>query len=47
MPKEIIKADGDAIDFIHSSSGKANGVVVTPLSVYYRGRFVKVVRVFG
>ena len=43
----IIKADGDAIDFIHSSSGKANGVVVTPLSVYYRGRFMKVVRVFG
>ena len=43
----IIKADGTTIDFIHSSSGKANGVVVTPLNGYYMGRFVKVVRVFG
>jgi cell wall-associated NlpC family hydrolase len=43
----IIKADGGTIDFIHSSSGKANGVVVTPLNGYYMGRFMKVVRVFG
>jgi cell wall-associated NlpC family hydrolase len=43
----IIKAEGTTIDFIHSSSGKANGVVVTPLNEYYMGRFVKVVRVFG
>ena len=43
----IIKAGGEAIDFIHSSSGKANGVTVTPLNPYYMGRFVKVVRVFG
>jgi cell wall-associated NlpC family hydrolase len=43
----IIKAEGTTIDFIHSSSGKANGVVVTPLNGYYMGRFVKVVRVFG
>jgi cell wall-associated NlpC family hydrolase len=43
----IIKADGTTIDFIHSSSGKANGVVVTPLNAYYMGRFMKVVRVFG
>jgi cell wall-associated NlpC family hydrolase len=32
--------------FIHSSSGKANGVTITPLNDYYKGRFVKVVRVF-
>lgn len=43
----IIKADGTTIDFIHSSSGKAYGVVVTPLNGYYMGRFVKVIRVFG
>lgn len=42
----IIKADGSTIDFIHSSSGKANGVVVTPLNGYYMGRFMKVVRIF-
>jgi len=34
------------IHFIHSSSGKANGVVITPLERYYRGRFVKIIRVF-
>lgn len=43
----IIKAEGDVIDFIHSSSGKAYGVVVTPLNGYYMGRFVKVIRIFG
>ena len=33
--------------FIHSSSGKANGVVITPLERYYKSRFVKVIRVFA
>jgi cell wall-associated NlpC family hydrolase len=32
--------------FIHSSSGKANGVTITPLNDYYKGRFVKVIRIF-
>lgn len=36
----------DSLFFIHSSSGKANGVVITPLSRYYLGRFVKVIRIF-
>ena len=36
----------DSLAFIHSSSGKANGVVVTPLNNYYKGRFVKVIRLF-
>lgn len=35
-----------AIQFIHSSSGKAKGVVITPLENYYRSRFVKINRVF-
>ena len=34
------------ISFIHSTSGKAHGVTVTPLNQYYKTRFVKVIRVF-
>ena len=34
------------IEFIHSSSGKAWGVTVTPLSDYYMSRFVKTIRIF-
>ena len=37
--------EGD-ISFIHSTSGKANGVTITPLNQYYKTRFVKVIRVF-
>ena len=36
----------DTLFFIHSSSGKANGVVITPFEKYYQGRFVKAIRVF-
>ena len=42
----IISNDSGIVRFIHSSSGKANGVVITPLNNYYKGRFVKVIRVF-
>jgi len=34
----------DSIQFIHSTSGKAYGVTITPLNSYYMGRFVKVIR---
>jgi len=34
------------LKFIHSTSGKANGVTITPLNDYYRGRFVKTIRIF-
>lgn len=37
----------NAINFIHSTSGKAHGVTITELNDYYRGRFVKLVRIFG
>lgn len=37
----------DTLYFIHSSSGKANGVVISPLGKYYKSRFVKVIRVFA
>ncbi len=36
----------DSTTFIHSSSGKTYGVTVTPLNNYYKGRFVKVIRIF-
>ena len=43
----IITANSaDSLYFIHSTSGKQYGVVVTPLNSYYMGRFVKVIRVF-
>ena len=32
--------------FLHSTSGKAHSVVISPLDGYYEGRFVKVIRVF-
>ena len=37
--------DGE-LSFIHSSSGKANGVTISDLSGYYESRFVKVIRIF-
>ncbi|MEO7802711.1 MAG: NlpC/P60 family protein, partial [Ginsengibacter sp.] len=36
----------DSTTFIHSTSGKAYGVTITPLNTYYRSRFVKVIRIF-
>lgn len=33
------------IKFIHSTSGKAYSVAITPLNKYYQGRFVKVIRI--
>lgn len=42
----ILSNDTGNVKFIHSSSGKAYGVTVSPLDKYYQGRFMKVVRVF-
>ena len=42
----VISNQNGYLQFIHSSSGKANGVTISPLEGYYRGRFVKVIRVF-
>jgi len=36
----------DTLRFIHSTSGKAKGVVISPLGDHYKRRFVKVIRVF-
>ena len=42
----IVVANSDTLQFIHSTSGKANGVTITPLNAYYQGRYVKTVRIF-
>jgi cell wall-associated NlpC family hydrolase len=42
----IIISNDNGIKFIHASSGKAHGVVITELNDYYMGRFVKVIRIF-
>jgi len=42
----IVANDSSHIKFIHSSSGKAMGVVTTELNKYYEGRYVKTIRVF-
>jgi cell wall-associated NlpC family hydrolase len=42
----IVISNTDSLRFIHSSSGKANGVTITPLNKYYLGRFMKTIRVF-
>jgi cell wall-associated NlpC family hydrolase len=42
----IVISNADSLRFIHSSSGKANGVTITPLNKYYLGRFMKTIRVF-
>jgi cell wall-associated NlpC family hydrolase len=41
----IISTD-TTVQFIHSSSGKAHGVTITPLNNYYKGRYLKTIRIF-
>ena len=41
----ITANNGNSHEFIHSTSGKAYGVTITPLNKYYQGRFVKVIRI--
>ena len=41
----IVVNNTDSLRFIHASSGRANGVVITALNDYYNTRFVKVIRV--
>ena len=42
----IVVSNTDTLKFIHSTSGKDYGVTINPLSNYYKGRFVKTLRVF-
>lgn len=43
----VLTNDSGRVTFIHSSSGKAHGVTISPLDKYYQGRFVKTIRLFG
>jgi cell wall-associated NlpC family hydrolase len=42
----LVVANGNELEFIHSTSGKAMGVTITPLNAYYKKRFVRVARIF-
>jgi cell wall-associated NlpC family hydrolase len=42
----VTENNKDTLHFIHSTSGKQYGVTITPLNKYYKGRFVKVIRIF-
>lgn len=42
----IVVSNTDTLRFIHSTSGKKYGVTITPLNNYYKGRYVKTVRIF-
>jgi cell wall-associated NlpC family hydrolase len=42
----IVVSNTDTLKFIHSTSGKQYGVTITPLNNYYKGRYVKTVRIF-
>jgi len=42
----ITSLPGEEHKFIHSTSGKAYGVTITPLNSYYQGRFEKAIRIF-
>ena len=43
----IVTDNIDTLRFIHSTSGKANGVTISSLTDHYKKRFVKVIRVFA
>jgi cell wall-associated NlpC family hydrolase len=43
----VLSKDANTLNFIHSSSGKAMGVTITPLNDYYRTRFVSIRRIFA
>jgi cell wall-associated NlpC family hydrolase len=42
----LVVSNDNELKFIHSTSGKAMGVTITPLSDYYKSRFVKTIRIF-
>lgn len=42
----ISNLPGQQLSFIHSTSGKANGVTETPFNSYYKGRYLKTIRIF-
>ena len=43
----VVSNNSAGLKFIHSTSGKSYGVVITDFNQYYQGRFVKTIRVFN
>lgn len=43
----IVTQNTDTLKFIHSSSGKANGVTISSLNEHYKKRLVKITRVLA
>ncbi len=41
----VYSVDENGIKFIHSTSGKANGVTITEFDAYYKSRFMKAVSI--
>jgi cell wall-associated NlpC family hydrolase len=42
----VVSNDKAGLNFIHSTSGKQYGVTITPLSAYYKSRYMKTIRIF-
>ena len=42
----VVSNQNKQLEFIHSTSGKKYGVTVTPLNEYYKGRYIKTIRIF-
>lgn len=42
----IVTENTDSLRFIHSTSGRANGVTISAMTEHYKKRFVKVIRIF-
>lgn len=42
----VESVENGTLKFIHSTSGKAKGVVITEFGNYYKSRFVRIIRIF-
>lgn len=42
----VVSNEQGQLQFIHSTSGKKHGVTITPFDGYYRGRYIKTIRIF-
>src|SRR2546423_4435484 len=42
----VVSNESGKVNFIHSTSGKKHGVTITQFNDYYKGRYLKTVRIF-
>jgi cell wall-associated NlpC family hydrolase len=42
----VVSNQNGVVNFIHSTSGKANGVTITPFNDFYKQRYIRTVRIF-